>query len=350
MTRRPKPVESEGAMTNRFHSSRRQFLAGSAAAVGAGFLGRAMGATETARPRRAQIAITLDLEMARNFPTWETAHWDYEKGNLNDETKAYAVEAARRVKAAGGVAHFFLVGRALEQPNVDWLKQLVQTGHRIGNHTYDHVNLLAQKPEEIQFRFKRCPWLIEGRQVADVIRENIALANAAIKTRLGVDAAGFRTPGGFAEGLAGREDLQKILRELGFTWVSAKYPSHKNSDPGKEPTPNVLADIVRAQQSAQPFKYPTGLVEIPMSPISDIGAFRNGRWKLDWFLKAIRLGVEWAIEHGTVYDFLAHPACLYVTDRKFETIDLICDMVKTAGADKAAIIDLDTIARGVSAS
>ena len=38
---------------------------------------------------------------------------------------------------------------------------------------------------------------------------------------------------------------------------------------------------------AQPFVYPDGLVEVPMSPISDIGAFRNGRWRLEWFLKAI---------------------------------------------------------------
>ena len=42
--------------------------------------------------RKAQIAISLDLEMARNFPRWEDTHWDYEKGNLTDETKAYAVE------------------------------------------------------------------------------------------------------------------------------------------------------------------------------------------------------------------------------------------------------------------
>ena len=31
---------------------------------------------------KALIAITLDLEMSRNFPTRETTHWDYEKGNL----------------------------------------------------------------------------------------------------------------------------------------------------------------------------------------------------------------------------------------------------------------------------
>ena len=43
--------------------------------------------------------------MSRNFPVWEEMRWDYEKGNLNDETKRYTVEACRRVKAHGGVLH-----------------------------------------------------------------------------------------------------------------------------------------------------------------------------------------------------------------------------------------------------
>ena len=59
-----------------------------------------MRSASAAPAERAQIAITLDLEMSRNFPQWETTHWDYEKGNLNDETKRYSVEAARRVRAA----------------------------------------------------------------------------------------------------------------------------------------------------------------------------------------------------------------------------------------------------------
>jgi hypothetical protein len=80
-----------------------------------------------------------------------------------------------------------------------------------------------------------------------------------------------------------------------------------------------------------------------MSPISDIGAFRNGRWKLDWFLKAIRMAVEWTIANRAVFDFLGHPSCLYVTDPKFQTIDLICELVRKAG-DKAALVDLRAIA------
>src|SRR6202040_1149565 len=83
--------------------TRRNFLAASAA--GATLATSVLAEQPTSPPRRARVAITLDLEMSRNFPTWETTHWDYEKGNLNAETKKYTVEACRRVKAAGGGLH-----------------------------------------------------------------------------------------------------------------------------------------------------------------------------------------------------------------------------------------------------
>jgi len=159
-----------------------------------------------------------------------------------------------------------------------------------------------------------------------------------------VDAAGFRTPGGFANGLADRPDVQQILTDMGFTWVSSKYPAHATTDAGAEPTQAVYDNLVKAQAEAQPFVYPKGLIEVPMSPISDIGAFRGGRWRLDWFLKAIRLGVEWAIEHRATFDFLGHPSCLYVVDPEFKAIDMICTLVKKAGP-KAALVDLGALAR-----
>lgn len=298
-------------------------------------------------PGAARIAITLDLEMSRNFPVWDATHWDYEKGNLNDETKLYSLEAARRVKAAGGVLHFFAVGRVLEQADVTWLKELSAAGHPIGNHTYDHVNLLATRQEDLQFRFQRAPWLLRGLPVEEAIRENIRLAGEAMQSRLGLQFSGFRTPGGFSDGLRQHPAIRAMLQELGFTWVSSLYPSHPNTQPLQEPDEAVLNGILKAHQQAQPFAYPDGLIEVPMSPISDIGAFRTGRWKLDWFLRSIRQCVQWTIENGAVFDFLAHPSCLYVVDPEFRAIELICELVREAG-DRAAIVDLNSIAAGVS--
>ena len=297
--------------------------------------------------RKARVAITLDLEMSRNFPSPDQTHWDYEKGNLNRETIRYTVEACRRIKAHGGVAHCFLVGRALEQEDVGWLEGLAREGHRIGNHTYDHVNVTATRPEETQFRFRRAPWLVEGKSAGEVIRENIRLTNAALKTRLSLEADGFRTPGGFPNGLAEYPHVRRMLLDLGFRWVSSKYPAHPVGEPGREPTAEILQAIARAQGAAQPYRYPDGLIELPMSPISDINAFRNGRWKLDWFLRAIDLALDWTLERGAVFDFLAHPSCLYVVDPEFRAVERICERVRAAGK-RAVLTDLSTISRDFS--
>jgi hypothetical protein len=140
-----------------------------------------------------------------------------------------------------------------------------------------------------------------------------------------------------------------MLRDLGFSWVSGKYPAHSNSKPGEKPDASVLDGIVKAQEQAQPFVYPDGLIEVPMSPISDIGAFRGGRWKLPWFLQALRLALAWVLDNGAVFDFLGHPSCLYVMDPDFKAIELICEMTRKAG-DRAALVDLRDIAQRVRAS
>jgi hypothetical protein len=332
--------------------TRRHFLA-TIAATSAGLATRHMlgAAPSVTMLDKAQIAITLDLEMARNFPHWEDTNWDYEKGNLNQAAKDYAVNACHRVKQRGGVIHTFCVGQVLEQPNVDWLKTIAAEGHPIGNHTYDHVYLLAKKPEEIQYKFSRAPWLIRDRPVADVLRDNIRLTNAALKERLGVEANGFRTPGGFATALHGRENLQKMLLDLGFNWISCKYPAHAGMEDlvathKAAPSDAAYANIVAAQPAAQPFLYSTGLLDIPMSPISDIGAFRNGRWQLEHFLKGIRLAMDWVIERRAVFDLLCHPSVSGVIDPNFKAMDLICDLVERSNG-AAEIVSLDVIAKRI---
>jgi peptidoglycan/xylan/chitin deacetylase (PgdA/CDA1 family) len=323
-------------MHHRRSISRRTLLSAAAASL---CLPRAFAAPS---PRKAQIAITFDLEMSRHYPRRGMLEWDFQKGNLDEPTKQYAVDAARIVRERGGVMHFFCVGRVLEQPDVEWLKEIAAAGHAIGNHTYDHVYVLAKTAVETQFRFQRSPWLVEGKSAADVIRENIRITTEALKQRCGIETNGFRTPGGFSTGLDGREDIQQMLLDLGFTWVSSKYPAHKAGEPMQEPGEEVYADIVRAQAEAQPYVYPTGLIEVPMSPISDVGGFRTNFWKREYFLKATRRSVEWAIETGNVFDLLCHPSCMVVEDPQFETIKLVCDLVQQAG-DRAEVVTLDTI-------
>ena len=83
-----------------------------------------------------------------------------------------------------------------------------------------------------------------------------------------------------------------------------------------------------------------------MSPISDVRAFRAYFWQLDYFLKAIGMAVDWAIETGSVFDLLCHPSCLVVEDPNHETFKMICRKVERAGA-MAEIVGLDAIAEAV---
>ncbi len=50
-----------------------------------------------------------------------------------------------------------------------------------------------------------------------------------------------------------------------------------------------------------------------------------------------------------MFDFLAHPFCLDMTDPEFRTIDLICDLVQKS-CDKAEFANLDHIARRATES
>ena len=203
-------------MSTKNHSlTRRSFVAGAASAAASCALSQSPAAADHHDDDVALIAITLDLEMSRNFPIWEDRQWDYQKGNLTDEVKKYTLDACRRVKDRGGVIHSFAVGRVLEHASVDWLKEIAAEGHPIGNHTYDHVYVLAKELDNLQFRFQRAPWLVDGMEVEDVIRQNILMTREGLKQRVGIEEAGFRTPGGFAGGCT----IMRTSKNCSWTWA-----------------------------------------------------------------------------------------------------------------------------------
>ena len=296
---------------------------------------------------KALIAITFDLEMSAGYPIKgkrrDTYPWDYQKGNLNDETKKYTLEACRQVKKKGGVLHCFLVGRVLEHASVDWLKEIISEGHPIGNHTYDHVRITAKTLEEVQYRFHRAPWLISGMTPAEAISENIRLCELSMEERLGIKPVGFRAPYGFKQGIADRPDVQELILSLGYTWASCK---HHGPDGVRvsDPQESDFDAIVATHAAHQPFFYSTGLLEVPPSPTTDVGAFRSRSWKLEHFLRLIEKSVRQAIESSAVYDFTVHPSIMYVEDPEFRSVNLICDLVNAAG-NRAAVVGLDAFAR-----
>ena len=57
-------------------------------------------------------------------------------------------------------ATFFLIGRYVAQrPEI--ARQIAQAGHAIGNHTWDHPNLIFTRPREVESQIKRCAEALE---------------------------------------------------------------------------------------------------------------------------------------------------------------------------------------------
>ena len=87
-----------------------------------------------------------------------------------------SLEAARRVKAHGGVIHFFLVARASGTGERRLAEGNCREGHRMGNHTYDHVYVLAKTPagNSVSFRTRA---VVDCRQDSrsKSVRENVKL-------------------------------------------------------------------------------------------------------------------------------------------------------------------------------
>ena len=72
--------------------TRRRFLT----ACASGGITVAAGLSASARPKgKALVAITLDLEMSAEYPKRGMTEWNYRKGDLDADTKRYAVRAAR---------------------------------------------------------------------------------------------------------------------------------------------------------------------------------------------------------------------------------------------------------------
>lgn len=129
---------------------------------------------------------------------------------------------------------FFTVG-SLAEKNPELIKNICQSGHEIGHHSYDHTVLTKQTPEEFKSK---------TRKAKDIL-ENIT----------GERISGFRAPVFSMT----RDSLWAvdILKELDFDYSSSVLPAN-----------NPLHGLPTAPR--HPFKWSNGLLEIP-APVGTLG-------------------------------------------------------------------------------
>ena len=259
------------------------------------------------------LSLTFDIEMCTNFPYW-TSVWDHRKGAIDADSKLYMGKMLDVAAEYGVKLQFFLVGRALEDPNVDYLKRMAAEGHAVDNHTYHHVNVKAQEIPRLQPVYANAPWRAAGLNALECIRREVRQTSTAITEKLGVAPTGFRTPGGFNNGLDDVPAVQDVLRAEGMEYASARF--YFPVDPQrKRPPADVLNQAMETSiGTLQPSRYPNGLPELPLAGITDIWAFRVldlDRWE---FIDVLKRGIDHTHANKQVLSLCFHPPVLAVRD------------------------------------
>jgi peptidoglycan/xylan/chitin deacetylase (PgdA/CDA1 family) len=297
-------------------------------------------------PHGAEFAMSLtyDVEMCTNFPYW-TAVWDHRKGAIDADSKTYVGKLNDVAKKYGVKFQYFVLGSVLEDPDLDYLKRVVDDGNPIGNHTYHHLNVKAQTIDQLQVTYRMNPWWAGDRTPFQCIRDEIHSTTLAMHQCLGVEPAGFRTPGGFETGLHDVPAVQTLLRDEGFTYASSHY-EFKIEKQRNPPSPALDAAARASVDTLQPYRYPSGLPEMPMMGLSDIWAFRVLDLDRREFLRHLLATIDHAHEHRQVLSLLFHPAVLAARDPFCEiTETLVCHAIEKPGG--CWIAGNDQIARAV---
>ena len=139
------------------------------------------------------LSLTFDVEMCTNFPYW-TSQWNHRKGAIDEDSKLYMGKMLDVAEKYGVKLQFFLVGSALEDPNIDYLKRMAAEGHAVDNHTYHHVNVKAKDIPRLQPVYANAPWRAAGLNALECIRREVRQTSAAITEKLGVAPTGFARP------------------------------------------------------------------------------------------------------------------------------------------------------------
>ncbi|HYH17992.1 MAG TPA: polysaccharide deacetylase family protein [Azospirillum sp.] len=150
-------------------------------------------------------------------------------------------EILRILAEHGAPATFFVVGRnAARHPRL--LREIAAAGHEIGNHTFEHVRLITQNPQQQDAALRRTNTLLSAAGVAprwfrppfgsyDEHTLSVARANGLETILWTIDSKDYRDlPAAVVE--------ERVMRDLAPGSVVLMHSNHRNT---VEALPNILA-------------------------------------------------------------------------------------------------------------
>jgi peptidoglycan/xylan/chitin deacetylase (PgdA/CDA1 family) len=261
---------------------------------------------------RCAIALSYDLEMCAGYQPDLINH-----GRILPEAQQYTLDLCSVAEEYGVRLHFFYVGNGLDQ-TFPLLREILDRGHILDSHTYTHLSLRTPDVRRLD--------------------EELALTNELFERRLGWQSTVLRAPGGYTEGLDGLPENQEVILKNGFRWVSSQLD--------KRVIERGLDYALTSPSRDLPYRYPSGLIEIPMQGMCDRHFFewyRNvapdkydewrtqhgGRpvptdWKAPWtpptaleeWLDYNCRAIDYAYEHRLWWVPIWHPLSHYLHDRE----------------------------------
>jgi len=190
---------------------------------------------------RCAIALSYDTDMAGGYAPDGVCH-----GRTAPFLAEYMLRLCDTAERHDVALHFFKIANGLE-PDVDagHLEEILARGHVVDSHTYSHVPLVTDDLEALD--------------------DEVSRANRLLRERLGVTSTVLRGPGGYAEGLRGLPENQRIILDKGFRWVSGEYSDNLRS--------GELGAAVRNPSVDVPYAYDSGLIELPIQTWTDRSFF-----------------------------------------------------------------------------
>ena len=209
---------------------------------------------------RCAIALSYDTDMAGGYAPDGVCH-----GRTAPFLAEYMLRLCETAEQFGARLHFFQIGNGLEEnQDVGYLREILARGHEVDSHTYSHAPLITEDLE--------------------LLDEELARTNGLFEERLGHTSTVLRGPGGYADGLRGRAENQRIILDNGFRWVSCEYSDRLRSGDYDAAVANPSADV--------PYAYDTGLIELPIQSWTDRSFFDT--------LQCVDQEAyqTWRVEHG----------------------------------------------------
>lgn len=267
---------------------------------------------------RCAVALSYDLEMCAGYGGPDGIN----HGRLMPALQNYTLRLCELAERYGVALHFFYVCNGLEAPDaesrlVPFLREILDRGHVIDSHTFSHQGLT----------------LVD----ANTLDQDLAHANCLLDQYLGLRSTVLRGPGGYPDG---RRTLspanRRVILHNGFRWVSGEY------DPGTYELDR--EEWISAASRNLPYRYPEGLVEIPiqgwtdrmwfdMRPEADVGRLDEWRaasghqpvpdgWRAPWVVPnaledwiALNEGcLDYAYAHRLMWVPCWHPYTQYLHD------------------------------------